>query len=61
VSHTSTTFQSVNLLVNELLIFALSCHSAKLVRALMYAGFEVVHPGVLAQADPKYLILGMEL
>ncbi|GJJ73612.1 hypothetical protein EMPS_05970 [Entomortierella parvispora] len=34
---------------------------AKLVRSLMYAGFEVVHPGVLAQADPKYLIMGMEL
>ncbi|KAG0057521.1 hypothetical protein BGZ83_009160 [Gryganskiella cystojenkinii] len=34
---------------------------AKLVRALMYAGFEVVHPGVLAHADPKYLVLGMEL
>ncbi|KAF9178680.1 Ornithine decarboxylase antizyme 2 [Haplosporangium sp. Z 767] len=33
----------------------------KLVRALMYAGFEVVHPGVLPHADPKYLVLGMEL
>ncbi|KAG0261109.1 hypothetical protein BG011_001361 [Mortierella polycephala] len=33
----------------------------ELVRALMYAGFEVVHPGVLPHADPKYLVLGMEL
>lgn len=36
-------------------------HLSKLVRALMYAGFEVVHPGVLAHADTKYLVLGMEL
>ncbi|KAG0284980.1 hypothetical protein BGZ98_005725, partial [Dissophora globulifera] len=36
-------------------------HLASLVRTLMYAGFEVVHPGVLAHADPKYLVLGMEL
>ncbi|KAF9927737.1 hypothetical protein FBU30_002940 [Linnemannia zychae] len=36
-------------------------HLSKLVRALMYASFEVVHPGVLAQADSKYLVLGMEL
>ncbi|KAI8598347.1 acyl-CoA N-acyltransferase [Dissophora ornata] len=34
---------------------------AKLVRTLMYAGFEMVHPGVLAHADPKYLVLGMDL
>ncbi|KAF9429221.1 hypothetical protein BGZ76_001645 [Entomortierella beljakovae] len=34
---------------------------AKLVRALMYAGFEVVTPGILEHADPKYLVLGMEL
>ncbi|KAG0200529.1 hypothetical protein BGX28_006434 [Mortierella sp. GBA30] len=34
---------------------------SKLVRALMYAGFEVVHPGVLARADPKYLVVGMQL
>ncbi|KAG0295759.1 hypothetical protein BGZ98_001239 [Dissophora globulifera] len=33
----------------------------KLVRTLMYAGFEMVHPGVLARADPKYLVLGMDL
>ncbi|KAI1294479.1 hypothetical protein EDD11_008116 [Mortierella claussenii] len=32
-----------------------------LVRTLMYAGFEVVHPEVLEHADPKYLVLGMEL
>ncbi|KAI7816529.1 ornithine decarboxylase antizyme-domain-containing protein [Gamsiella multidivaricata] len=36
-------------------------HLAKLVRTLMYAGFEVVHPGVLSHADPKYLVLGMGL
>ncbi|KAF9571294.1 hypothetical protein EC968_000733 [Mortierella alpina] len=36
-------------------------HLSKLVRALMYAGFEAVHPGVLPHADPKYLVLGMEL
>ncbi|KAF9957449.1 hypothetical protein BGZ72_001826 [Mortierella alpina] len=36
-------------------------HLSKLVRALMYAGFEAVHPGVLAHADSKYLVLGMEL
>ncbi|ORZ26954.1 hypothetical protein BCR41DRAFT_419384 [Lobosporangium transversale] len=34
---------------------------ANLVRTLLYASFEVVHPGVLANADPKYLVLGMEL
>ncbi|KAG0014430.1 hypothetical protein BGZ82_001753 [Podila clonocystis] len=34
---------------------------AGLVRTLMYASFEVVHPGVLQNADPKYLVLGMEL
>ncbi|KAF9155160.1 hypothetical protein BG015_010864 [Linnemannia schmuckeri] len=34
---------------------------AKLVRTLMYAGFEMVHPDVLAHADPKYLVLGMDL
>ncbi|KAG0005115.1 hypothetical protein BGZ65_011952 [Modicella reniformis] len=34
---------------------------ANLVRALMYAGFEVVVPGVLLHADPKYLVLGIEL
>ncbi|KAF8963066.1 hypothetical protein BGZ46_001052 [Entomortierella lignicola] len=34
---------------------------AKLVRTLMYAGFEMVHPDVHANADPKYLILGMDL
>ncbi|KAG0324649.1 hypothetical protein BG000_002132 [Podila horticola] len=34
---------------------------AGLVRTLMYASFEVVHPGVLQRADPKYLVLGMEL
>ncbi|KAF9212908.1 hypothetical protein BGZ59_006160 [Podila verticillata] len=34
---------------------------AGLVRTLMYAGFEMVHPGVLQNADPKYLALGMEL
>ncbi|KAF9940236.1 hypothetical protein BGZ65_007711 [Modicella reniformis] len=33
----------------------------KLVRTLMYAGFEMVHPGVLAHADPKYLVLGMDI
>ncbi|KAF9347792.1 hypothetical protein BGX34_002886 [Mortierella sp. NVP85] len=33
---------------------------ANLVRALMYAGFEVVVPGVLPHADPKYLVLGTE-
>ncbi|KAF9115905.1 hypothetical protein BGX27_005786 [Mortierella sp. AM989] len=38
-----------------------SPHIEKLVRALMYAGFEVVTPGVLEHADPKYLVLGMEL
>ncbi|KAF9397737.1 hypothetical protein BGX21_008559 [Mortierella sp. AD011] len=38
-----------------------SPHLEKLVRALMYAGFEVVTPGVLEHADPKYLVLGMEL
>ncbi|KAG0330028.1 Ornithine decarboxylase antizyme 2 [Podila humilis] len=32
-----------------------------LVRTLMYAGFEIVLPGVLPNADPKYLALGMEL
>ncbi|KAF9937308.1 hypothetical protein BGZ67_001402 [Mortierella alpina] len=36
-------------------------HLSKLVRALMYAGFEAVHPGVLPHADSKYLVLGMEL
>ncbi|KAF9347140.1 hypothetical protein BGX26_001365 [Mortierella sp. AD094] len=36
-------------------------HLEKLVRALMYAGFEVVTPGVLEHADPKYLVLGVEL
>ncbi|KAG0095164.1 hypothetical protein BGZ93_006253 [Podila epicladia] len=34
---------------------------AKLVRTLMYAGFEMVHPDVLGNADPKYLVLGMEV
>ncbi|KAH7051597.1 acyl-CoA N-acyltransferase [Linnemannia elongata] len=34
---------------------------AKLVRTLMYAGFEMVHPDVLAHADPKYLVLGMDI
>ncbi|KAG0210039.1 hypothetical protein BGX28_009716 [Mortierella sp. GBA30] len=34
---------------------------AKLVRTLMYAGFEMVHPGVLPDADPKYLVVGMDL
>ncbi|KAF9427726.1 hypothetical protein BGZ94_004297 [Podila epigama] len=34
---------------------------AKLVRTLMYAGFEMVHPSVLVNADPKYLVLGMEV
>ncbi|KAF9425361.1 hypothetical protein BGZ94_007597 [Podila epigama] len=34
---------------------------ASLVRTLMYVGFEMVHPSVLANADPKYLVLGMEL
>ncbi|KAI7823178.1 acyl-CoA N-acyltransferase [Gamsiella multidivaricata] len=34
---------------------------AKLARTLMYAGFEMVHPGALAHADPKYLVLGMDL
>ncbi|KAF9927951.1 hypothetical protein FBU30_002739 [Linnemannia zychae] len=34
---------------------------AKLVRTLMYAGFEMVHPDVLAHTDPKYLVLGMDL
>ncbi|KAK3846337.1 MAG: acyl-CoA N-acyltransferase [Linnemannia gamsii] len=34
---------------------------AKLVRTLMYAGFEMVHPDVLANSDPKYLVLGMDL
>ncbi|KAF9551699.1 hypothetical protein EC957_006592 [Mortierella hygrophila] len=34
---------------------------AKLVRTLMYAGFEMVHPNVLAHADPKYLVLAMDL
>ncbi|KAF9358206.1 hypothetical protein BGX34_009026 [Mortierella sp. NVP85] len=33
----------------------------KLVRTLMYAGFEMVHPSVLPHADPKYLVLGMDL
>lgn len=33
----------------------------KLVRTLMYAGFEMVHPGVLSHADPKYLVLGMDM
>ncbi|KAF9578892.1 hypothetical protein BGW38_005090 [Lunasporangiospora selenospora] len=33
----------------------------KLVRTLMYAGFSMVHPDVLPSADPKYLVLGMEL
>ncbi|KAF9913156.1 hypothetical protein EC991_003616 [Linnemannia zychae] len=33
-----------------------------IVRALMYAGFEVVHKGVLAhRADDKYFVLGIEL
>ncbi|CAO3571420.1 unnamed protein product [Mortierella alpina] len=36
-------------------------HLSELVRALMYAGFEAVHPGVLPHADAKYLVLGMEL
>ncbi|KAG0006818.1 hypothetical protein BGZ80_005128 [Entomortierella chlamydospora] len=51
----------------------LGCHSihlcleksnpdlAKLVRTLLYAGFEMVHPDVLTNADPKYLVLGMDL
>ncbi|KAF9192549.1 hypothetical protein BGZ51_005346 [Haplosporangium sp. Z 767] len=34
---------------------------AKLVRTLMYVGFEMVHPSVLPHADPKYLVLGMDL
>lgn len=34
---------------------------AKLVRTLMYAGFEMGYPGVLPRADPKYLVLGMDL
>ncbi|KAG0252144.1 hypothetical protein BG011_007185 [Mortierella polycephala] len=34
---------------------------AKLVRTLMYVGFEMVHPSVLRHADPKYLVLGMDL
>ncbi|KAF9897017.1 hypothetical protein BX616_006336, partial [Lobosporangium transversale] len=34
---------------------------AKLVRTLMYAGFEMVHPSILANADPKFLVLGMDL
>ncbi|KAG0244737.1 hypothetical protein BGW41_006295 [Actinomortierella wolfii] len=32
---------------------------AKLVRALMYADFEMVYPGVLPNADPKYLVMGI--
>ncbi|KAF9574102.1 hypothetical protein EC968_007354 [Mortierella alpina] len=32
-----------------------------LVRTLMYAGFEMVHPSVLPDADPKYLVLGMDI
>ncbi|KAI8594457.1 acyl-CoA N-acyltransferase [Dissophora ornata] len=36
-------------------------HLAALVRTLMYAGFEVVHPGVLEHVAPKYLVLGIEL
>ncbi|KAF9969237.1 hypothetical protein BGZ73_008511 [Actinomortierella ambigua] len=32
---------------------------ADLVRALMYADFQMVHPGVLPNADPKYLVLGI--
>ncbi|KAF9984718.1 hypothetical protein BGZ75_003718 [Mortierella antarctica] len=34
---------------------------ANLVRTLMYAGFEMVHPSVLPDADPKYLVLGMDI
>jgi len=34
---------------------------AKLVRTLMYAGFEMVHPTVLPNANPKYLVMGMDL
>ncbi|KAI1307286.1 hypothetical protein EDD11_004536 [Mortierella claussenii] len=34
---------------------------ANLVRTLMYAGFEMVTPGILTHADPKYLVLGMDL
>ncbi|KAG0346580.1 hypothetical protein BG004_001381 [Podila humilis] len=34
---------------------------AKLVRTLMYAGFEMVHPDVLDSIDPKYLVLGIEV
>ncbi|GJJ73640.1 hypothetical protein EMPS_05998 [Entomortierella parvispora] len=34
---------------------------AKLVRTLMYAGFEMVHPAVLPNANPKYLVMGMDL
>ena len=34
---------------------------ATLVRTLMYAGFEMVHPSVLPDADPKYLVLGMDI
>ncbi|KAF9162206.1 hypothetical protein DFQ26_003745 [Actinomortierella ambigua] len=32
---------------------------ADLVRALMYADFQMVHPSVLPNADPKYLVLGI--
>ncbi|KAG0046586.1 hypothetical protein BGZ83_008244 [Gryganskiella cystojenkinii] len=34
---------------------------AKLVRTLMYAGFEMVHPAILPNANPKYLVMGMDL
>ncbi len=38
-----------------------SVNIATLVRTLMYAGFEMVHPSVLPDADPKYLVLGMDI
>ncbi|KAG0281582.1 hypothetical protein BGZ95_001933 [Linnemannia exigua] len=36
-------------------------HIKDLVRALMYAGFEMVLPGIMPHADDKYHVLGMEL
>ncbi|KAK3844018.1 MAG: hypothetical protein J3R72DRAFT_439597 [Linnemannia gamsii] len=36
-------------------------HIKDLVRALMYAGFEMVLPGIMAHADDKYHVLGIEL
>jgi hypothetical protein len=50
---------------NHLYLYIFLCITRsieEIVRALMYAGFEVVQKGILSyHADDKYFVLGMEL